>query len=237
MERYIIGFILLIATTFAVGQSNDELPYVYFSPQPKGKTFGAAFGESNEMTKVFAKECPKAQLAEIESDADYRISLSHIEAGSFARSPQLIVTDPWGTPLKAIEGDNISTEMRSACTLILADWSDQALTRSKYLKAVNEGFRKDGIKGSAEIVGDNLVVHSERANRMRFHMLLANYKTSLLYRRAGIVTFIYTNDADQSFAYFVKSDEVNENYDVKTTGKAADTAPKSGVAVENSTVP
>ena len=111
--------------------------------------------------------------------------------------------------------------MKSACALIDADWSDQALTRTKYLNAINAGFRKDGVAGSAEIVGDNLIVHSERANRMRFHMLLANYKSSLLQKRAGIALFIYTNDADQNFAYNVKSGDVNENYDMKAAAKPA----------------
>jgi hypothetical protein len=40
--------------------------------------------------------------------------------------------------------------------------------------------------------------------------------------------FIYTNDARENYAYDVKSGAVNENYDMKLSGKAPDSASKSG---------
>lgn len=237
MKRYTIGFMLLLAATFAAGQSTDELPYVYLTPQSNQKTLGAAGDQLAEMTKGFGDDCPSVRLAEVQADADYNVDLRHIKVGTPARDHQVVVTDTWGTELKTVEGNSVRDQVKSACALIMADWSDQALTRKKYLDAINAGFRKDGVAGSAEIVGDNLIVHSERADRMRFRMLLANYKTSLLQKRAGIATFIYTNDAKQNFAYDVKSGQVDENYDMKAAGKSAETPSKPGTAAEHNTLP
>jgi hypothetical protein len=217
MKCCIIGFMLLVMTTFGAGQSTDELPYVYLK---------AASDQSKEMTKGFVEDCPNVRVAEVQSDADYFADLSHSEVGLPARDHRLVVTDAWGMDLKTVEGNGLRDEVKSACALIMADWSDQALTRKKYLDAINAGFRKDGVKGSAEMVGDNLIVRSERADRMRFKMLLANNKTPLRLKRAGIVTFIYTKDAGQNFAYDVKSGQINENYDMKAARKAVDTTSK-----------
>ena len=95
--------------------------------------------------------------------------------------------------------------MKGVCSLILADWSNQALTREKLVKMINLQFQKEQIAGYAEVVGTNFTVHSERASAMRFHMVTANERLVSMQRRAGIATFFYTNDADQNFAYDVRS--------------------------------
>jgi hypothetical protein len=59
--------------------------------------------------------------------------------------------------------------------------------------------------GYAEVSGDKLTVHSERASPMRFRMILASQQELSMVRRAGIAIFVYTNDADQTFVYDVKS--------------------------------
>ena len=64
-----------------------------------------------------------------------------------------------------------------------------------------------GIVGYAELSGDKLTVHSERASAMRFQMILASRQISMV-RRAGIATYVYTNDADQNFVYDVKTSQV-----------------------------
>jgi len=231
MRLWLGVFMLLLAPPFAIGQATGDSPYLYLTSQPKDKALESEIAES------FLENCQGVHIAEVQSDADYHIVLTNID-GSHAQKNQLLVTDFWGTPLKKAEGSVARDQAKSACTLIIADWSDQALTRKKYLDAINSGFRKDGLVGFAEIVaGDNLIVHSELANRMRLFMLLANNKTYLLLRRAGIVTFIYTNDADQNFACDVKSGQIDENYDSLAAIKAAGTKSESGAAVKQSTSP
>jgi hypothetical protein len=238
MKRYVIGLILLTSAAFATGQSTNELPLVYLAPQSTGTAVGETRDESEKITRDFAKNCPNVQLAVVQSDADYVVDRSHVNVGLPAWNQQLAVTDAWGNALEAVKENGIGTsEEKNTCALILADWSDQALTRKKYVNAINAGFRKSGTAGSAEIVGNNLIVHSERANRMRFYLLLANNKTPSLQRRAGIVTFVYTNDADENFAYDVKSGQVDENYGAKSSGKATDAASESGANVEHTHVP
>ena len=61
--------------------------------------------------------------------------------------------------------------------------------------------------GYAEVSDDTLTIHSERASAMRFRMILASRELSMI-RRAGIATYIYTNDADQSFVYDVKVGQI-----------------------------
>ena len=105
MKRYIIGIILLLATTFAAGQSTDESPYVYLRSQSKdnalGTASGAASDQSDEIKKGFAEVCPNVRIAEVQSDADYNVDLKHVEGGWSARDDrQLVLTDAWGTDLK-----------------------------------------------------------------------------------------------------------------------------------------
>ena len=77
------------------------------------------------------------------------------------------------------------------------------------IAAENVGFRKDGVAGYAEIVGDMYIVHSERANSIRFHANILNDKDYLAaLQRAGIAQLVYTNDADKKFVYDVKTKTV-----------------------------
>jgi hypothetical protein len=43
---------------------------------------------------------------------------------------------------------------------------------------------------------------------MRFHMALASQRILSMMQRAGIATYVYTNDADQNFVYDVKSGHI-----------------------------
>jgi len=85
---------------------------------------------------------------------------------------------------------------------------DQPAARQLLLKAINGQFAKDGIAGYAEVSGDKLTVHSERASAMRFHMTLASQKFISMMQDAGIATYLYTNDAEQSFVYDVKAAKI-----------------------------
>jgi len=85
---------------------------------------------------------------------------------------------------------------------------DQAAARQLLLQAINGQFAKDGVAGYAEVSGDNLTVHSERASAMRFHMTLASQKFISMMQDAGIATYRYTNEAEQSFVYDVKAGKI-----------------------------
>jgi hypothetical protein len=81
----------------------------------------------------------------------------------------------------------------------------QADTRQKLIDAVNVACLNEKAVGYAEISGDTLTVHSERASAMRFHMIVANQQWLTMMRQAGIATFAYTDDGDQHFLLDVKS--------------------------------
>ena len=101
----------------------------------------------------------------------------------------------------------------------------QAAARSGLFIYYTDGFKKTGVAGYAEIVGDRLTVHSERASAMRFNMILhdpANQRLVELIKQAGIMTYVYTNDADVNLTYDMKSSQIL----TAPTEPAAQTAQK-----------
>jgi len=78
--------------------------------------------------------------------------------------------------------------------------------RQECIDAINANFRKEKVVGYAEMAGDVLTVHSERANAMRFHMLLANGTLKAQLRQMGFSTLVYTNDGDFKLIYDVMKD-------------------------------
>jgi hypothetical protein len=89
-----------------------------------------------------------------------------------------------------------------------ANSSNQSAAREMLLKTFNASFAREGVAGYAEISGDKLLVHSERATEMRFHMQVANQRLIAMMQQAGIATYLYTNDADQHFAYDLKAGKI-----------------------------
>ncbi len=85
---------------------------------------------------------------------------------------------------------------------------DQATLREALIKSINATFTKEGVAGYAEISGDKLTVHSERASAVRLNMTLKNDQFLPSLKSAGISTFVYTNDAEQTFEYDVKEGQV-----------------------------
>jgi hypothetical protein len=181
---------------------------VYLASNSTGDTWGASRDQSQEMAKDFAKDCPDVQVTTDQRGADYQVNLSHIEVGLFVRDNQLEVTDVFGNVLSANEGRSIKGGVKGACALILGDWSNQAGARQKLIDLINASFQRDNAMGYAEISGDKLTVHSQRASLMRFHMILASQRELSMVRRAGIAIYVYTNDADQSFVYDVKAGQI-----------------------------
>lgn len=85
---------------------------------------------------------------------------------------------------------------------------DQTGARDIMIRAINASFAKEGVAGYAEISGDKMTVHSERASAVRFNMTLKNDKFISALKDAGIATYTYTNDTDQNFLYDVKLGQV-----------------------------
>lgn len=200
---------LIAAGVFAavIAVHGQEVPKVHLTSTSAGNTWGAVRNQSQEMAKDFAKDCPGVRVT-TNQDFDYGVSLNHIEVGLFVRDNQFAVTDMFGNILSTKEKGSIKNGIKGACALILADWSNQAGTRQKLINAIGASFQKEGVMGYAEISGDKLTVHSERASAMRFHMILAHQRGLAMVRRAGIATYVYTNDADQTFVYDMKAGQI-----------------------------
>jgi hypothetical protein len=192
----------------AIATHEQEAPKVYLIWKSAGNTWNAMRDQSQEMAKDLVKDCPEVQVTTNQQDADYQLSLNHIEVGLFVRDNQLAVSDMFGNLLSTKERGSIRGGVKGACALILADWSNQAAARQRLIIGINAMFQKEGVTGYAEASGDILTVHSERASAMRFRMILTNRRHLSMARRAGFVTYAYTNDIDQNFQYDLKSDQI-----------------------------
>ncbi len=80
------------------------------------------------------------------------------------------------------------------------------VSRQAFVKAFDDGQRKQGVAAYADFAGDVLTVHSERCSALRFHALLVNEELLTNFKQMGFTTFIYTNDADQKFTYNLLTD-------------------------------
>jgi hypothetical protein len=75
------------------------------------------------------------------------------------------------------------------------------VNRQAFVKAFDDGQRKQGVAAYADFTGGVLTIHSERCSALRFHVLLADEQMITELKQMGFTTFIYTNDADQKFTY------------------------------------
>lgn len=98
---------------------------------------------------------------------------------------------------------------------------DVESARALLVKVINSTFVRDHAVGYAEISGDKLIVHSERASPMRFRMILANETELSLMKNAKISLFVYSNDATQTFTYDLKAGTV-----VDSNASASASAPR-----------
>ena len=97
-------------------------PRVFLQSASHGNNWNSRRDQSMEMSKDFAKVCPDVKLTINQQNADYTVVLNHIEAG-FSRDNQIQVADKNGDLLKTKEGGSIKGNVKSACSLILADWA------------------------------------------------------------------------------------------------------------------
>jgi hypothetical protein len=119
--KALVAIGILAATVAAHGQ---ETPNVYLTSKSVGNNWNAFRDQSQEMAKDFAKACPEVQITTSRQDADYQVSLNHIEAGLFVRDNQIAVEDMLGTVLSTKEKSSINSGVKGACALILADWKN-----------------------------------------------------------------------------------------------------------------
>ena len=126
-------------------------------------------------------------------DAEVSVGRVMFADGTFWTSPATLPGAPTPTTLAAAEPSKPL---------------DQSAARQLLLKAINDQFAKGGVAGYAEVSGDKLTVHSERASAMRFRMTVASERFISMMQDAGIATFLYTNDAEQSFVYDVKASKI-----------------------------
>jgi hypothetical protein len=81
------------------------------------------------------------------------------------------------------------------------------LSRQQVIDSMNKSFLAQNVVGYAEVSGDTLIDHSERASEMRFHMLLNQQMLDTMHT-INIKTFVYTNDKDQKYMYDVVTGHV-----------------------------
>ncbi|MGC2402692.1 MAG: hypothetical protein WA510_23070 [Acidobacteriaceae bacterium] len=65
--------------------------------------------------------------------------------------------------------------------------------RQQLIDGFHDGMQKQGVAGYAEIVGDVLTVHSERASALRFHAILANKALVTAFQQVGLTTLQIRN--------------------------------------------
>lgn len=204
MRCFIITAIVLM-TLAAYGQ---DTPEIYIGSTSTGNTWTALRDQSQEMAKDFAKDCPEIQVTSDRQSSDYTVVLTHIEIGLFNRMNQVKLEDMFGNLLSTKDVSSIRSGEKEVCQLIRADWCNQPSIRARVMNSITASFQKEAVAGYGEISGNELIVHSERASAMRFHMIVANPRAMAYLRRAGIQRYVYTNDADQRFEFDVKSGQI-----------------------------
>ncbi|HEV2468778.1 MAG TPA: hypothetical protein VGS78_06260 [Candidatus Sulfotelmatobacter sp.] len=205
MKTLLAGGILL-AVLSAAGQ---DVPKIFVSSTSTGNTWAAFRDQSQEVAKDFEKDCPQIQVTGDRQSSDYFMALAHIEIGLFNRMNQIKIEDMLGNVLVAKDVGSIRSGVKQACAFILADWKDQPVIRTRLMNYISSSFQKEGVLGYVEVIGNDLIVRSERASAMRFRMIVANSKSVSYLRRAGIVAYVYTNDGDKKFVYDVNSGQIS----------------------------
>jgi hypothetical protein len=208
------GFIALsfLACSSAVVLAQNATPTLYLAAQPSANVWDSKRDEAQEMSKDFARSCHAIQIS-ADKQANYGVRLNHAEAGQFS------VIDGLGNVLATRESSSVSKDVKSICELITADWNNEASLQAKLVKSFNDAFAKNSVEGYAEYKDGNLAVHSARASKMRFHMIINSGVLSFA-KQAGVASIRYTNDADQDWTYDLASAQIGVT-DKKAEGSDA----------------
>lgn len=102
----------------------ESKPHVYLSAQNSANTWGALLhNQSEEMSKDFGESCPGVVVTVDRQNADYTVSLNHVEAG-FYRDNQLYVADRDGNVIAPpVKHESIAKGVKRACAAITSDWA------------------------------------------------------------------------------------------------------------------
>lgn len=106
-------------------QPRDSKPRVFMQSSSHGNNWNSSRDQSMELSKDFERDCPDVRITLNQQNADYTVSLNHIEHG-FARDNQFQVADKNGDLLSHTkEGGSIKNGAKKACAQILADWANR----------------------------------------------------------------------------------------------------------------
>jgi hypothetical protein len=149
-------------------------------------------------------------------------SLFMVDAGDQA-NPFFGLMDPCRPSTRIAD---ITADLLRALNPSPFDLIKSAADRPKLVEAENARFKKEGVAGYAEMMGDTYTVHSERATSIRFHAnMLQDEAYMKALKRAEIVTLVYTNDTDLKFVYDMKSGQI---VPADRLGAAPTQTPKGG---------
>ena len=90
------AFVLIAIFASWLAAYGQESPNIYLESKSVGNNWAAFRDQSQEMSKDFAKACPGVHVTTNRQEADYLVSLNHIEAGLFWRDNQIGVSDTFG---------------------------------------------------------------------------------------------------------------------------------------------
>jgi hypothetical protein len=203
-----LGFLavsfLVCCSTAVLAQSAP--PTVYLSAQPYGNVWDGERDPAQEMAKDFARHCPAIQVS-TDKQADYGVRLNHVETGQKVMDSRFTVVDGMGNVLGTREFVSMGLDVKSICEFIAADWNNEEALQARLVKSFNDAFAKNSVEGYAELKARRLVIHSARANDMRFHMIL-NSSVVVFARQAGVQAIRYTNDGTQDWTYDLATDQI-----------------------------
>ena len=73
------------------------------------------------MAKDFQKDCPGVQVTMAPANANYTVTLNHIENG-LSRDNQMAVINGAGDLLLNREKGSIDASVKAGCTVVVVDW-------------------------------------------------------------------------------------------------------------------
>ncbi len=102
-------------------------PRVFLAAQNTATTFGTVFhNQAAEMSKDFGQSCPTAIVTVNQQNADYTLTLNHVETG-FYRDNQMSTSDRNGDVIaNPVKFESIANGVKRACAAIAADWASKA---------------------------------------------------------------------------------------------------------------
>jgi hypothetical protein len=101
-----------------------QKPRVFLTAQNSANSWGAILhNQASEMTKDFGESCSTVIVTVNQQNADYTVSLNHVEAG-FYRDNQLSAADRNGDVIAPpVKYESIAKGVKRACDAMTSDWT------------------------------------------------------------------------------------------------------------------